>query len=139
MDATEREWLVTSASADYHPMAKLLLKNPQLARRRDFMTGVSSQLTFFSFADLRLLYRYERFHVFIIYILNFHGTDHKRPTHLQYVKLNFNGRNTHYLKKKLTTVFSFLFLFLRSCGFAASHIIVCEYYIFISFNTCQLG
>ena len=34
MDAAEREWLVTSAAADYHPMAKILLQNPHLAKRK---------------------------------------------------------------------------------------------------------
>lgn len=30
----EREWLLVSSSADYHPMAKLLSHNPSLARLR---------------------------------------------------------------------------------------------------------
>lgn len=34
MDAVDREWMVVSSAADYHPMAKLLLQNPHLAKRK---------------------------------------------------------------------------------------------------------
>ncbi|XP_021372517.1 ankyrin repeat domain-containing protein SOWAHC-like [Mizuhopecten yessoensis] len=36
LEPHEREWLVVSASGDYHPMHKLLSKNPDLVRVRDF-------------------------------------------------------------------------------------------------------
>ncbi|XP_060074539.1 ankyrin repeat domain-containing protein SOWAHC-like [Ylistrum balloti] len=36
LEPHEREWLVVCASGDYHPMHKLLSKNPDLVRVRDF-------------------------------------------------------------------------------------------------------
>ncbi|XP_013407415.1 uncharacterized protein LOC106171560 [Lingula anatina] len=37
----EREWMMLSSKCDYHPMAKILLTNPQLAKKPDF-TNVST-------------------------------------------------------------------------------------------------
>ncbi|CAH1779680.1 unnamed protein product, partial [Owenia fusiformis] len=39
LNATEREWLILSSSADYQPMAKLLNTNHRLAKKRDFTSG----------------------------------------------------------------------------------------------------
>ncbi|XP_013404060.1 ankyrin repeat domain-containing protein SOWAHC isoform X2 [Lingula anatina] len=38
----EREWMMLSSKCDYHPMAKILLTNPQLAKKPDFTNGMTA-------------------------------------------------------------------------------------------------
>lgn len=42
LDAKEKEWMLTSASCDYPRMFKLLDEQPDLAHRRDFITGYNA-------------------------------------------------------------------------------------------------
>ncbi|XP_065935243.1 ankyrin repeat domain-containing protein SOWAHC isoform X2 [Magallana gigas] len=41
LDSEEKEWIVASSSSDYHPMHKMLTKNPNLVNIKDFTSGVS--------------------------------------------------------------------------------------------------
>lgn len=50
MDAQEREWLVTSAAADYHPMAKILLLSPHLAKRKVIIINLIKLTIFLEFS-----------------------------------------------------------------------------------------
>jgi len=42
LSESEREWTIKSAYSDYQAMAKLLLTNPSLAGRRDFLSGYAA-------------------------------------------------------------------------------------------------
>lgn len=42
LSESEREWTIKSAYSDYQAMAKLLLTNPSLAGRRDFLSGYTA-------------------------------------------------------------------------------------------------
>jgi len=42
LSGSEREWTIKSAYSDYQAMAKLLLTNPSLAGRRDFLSGYTA-------------------------------------------------------------------------------------------------
>ena len=42
LSEAEREWTIKSAYSDYQAMAKLLLTNPSLAGRRDFLSGYTA-------------------------------------------------------------------------------------------------
>ncbi|XP_069112592.1 ankyrin repeat domain-containing protein SOWAHA-like [Argopecten irradians] len=46
LEPHEREWLVVCATGDYHPMHKLLSKNPELVRVRDFTNVSKCSLNF---------------------------------------------------------------------------------------------
>nr|XP_022335842.1 ankyrin repeat domain-containing protein SOWAHA-like [Crassostrea virginica] len=41
LDSEEKEWIVASSSSDYHPMHKMLNKNPKLVNVKDFTSGVT--------------------------------------------------------------------------------------------------
>ncbi|XP_022335842.2 uncharacterized protein LOC111132333 [Crassostrea virginica] len=47
LDSEEKEWIVASSSSDYHPMHKMLNKNPKLVNVKDF-TSVSKKACFFN-------------------------------------------------------------------------------------------
>ncbi|XP_055997901.1 ankyrin repeat domain-containing protein SOWAHA-like [Ostrea edulis] len=50
LDSEEKEWVVLSSTSEYHPMHKMLTRNPNLVKVKDFTSGVSIT----SFLSLKL-------------------------------------------------------------------------------------
>lgn len=78
LDGKEKEWMLASAACDYSRMYKLLTEQPDLAHRKDFITGVSLVTHHTSLSHIAITYHC---HISLSHVAVTHR-HHTSPSHV---------------------------------------------------------